>query len=157
MAEPRWLADEMLGRLARYLRFLGHDTEYAVGVEDDAVLARAVAEHRRLLTRDRALARRLPESVLLTTTDLPRQLRAVRAAAPDAGYSVAFRRCTLCKGRRDGWSPRDGGERPRGVPQDLVDAGAAIYACAACGHVYWEGSHTARVRADVTRWLEGGA
>ncbi|MGI0139764.1 MAG: Mut7-C RNAse domain-containing protein, partial [Thermoplasmata archaeon] len=25
--EPRWIVDEMLGRLARYLRFLGYDTE----------------------------------------------------------------------------------------------------------------------------------
>ena len=49
----RYVCDAMLGRLARWLRLLGHDTLYAdVG---DAELLR-LGETRRVLTRDRELA-----------------------------------------------------------------------------------------------------
>lgn len=153
MAPPRWLADEMLGRLARYLRFLGHDTEYARGVDDDLLVARARDEDRRLLTRDRALAHRAPGSVLLERTDLPGQLRAVRAAAPEASFEVAFRRCTLCNGTLTVWARPAGAAWPAEVPRERVEHGLLVYACDRCGHLYWEGTHTERVRLEVRRWL----
>jgi len=62
--QPRFLADRMLGTLCRYLRFMGYDTVSATEMaegntrEDTILLARARAEGRILLTRDRELARR---------------------------------------------------------------------------------------------------
>lgn len=153
MTEPRWLADEMVGRLARYLRFLGHDTEYAQGVDDEVIVAWAQREERQLLTRDRALARRLPGSVLLRSTELSAQLREVRAAAPDAEFAVTFRRCTLCNGALEPWVPVTGAPLPEDLPRERVAAGLRVYACARCGHRYWEGSHTERVRRETARWL----
>src|SRR5580658_184832 len=61
----RWWADEMLGRLARYLRMVGLDTAYVPGLTDDEVVRRAGAEGRTLLTRDRQLARRVPGAFLV--------------------------------------------------------------------------------------------
>ncbi|HEU4566374.1 MAG TPA: Mut7-C RNAse domain-containing protein, partial [Gemmatimonadaceae bacterium] len=52
---PRFLADAMLERLARWLRVLGFDTAGAAG-PDRALARRAAAEGRILLTRDRRLA-----------------------------------------------------------------------------------------------------
>src|SRR5574337_747582 len=55
----RFVADAMLGRLAKWLRLLGYDTLYWRG--DDARLVRLVlAENRLLLTRDTHLPPRLP-------------------------------------------------------------------------------------------------
>ena len=52
----RFEVDGMLGSLARWLRILGYDTDYA-NQRDDAELVRiARAEDRVLLTRDRELA-----------------------------------------------------------------------------------------------------
>ncbi len=153
MSEPRWIADEMVGRLARYLRFLGHDTEYARGLDDDEIARRAVAEGRRLLTRDRDLARRVPGAVLLTARDIQGQLRAVRAAAPSASFEVAFTRCTLCNALLAPWTPPASGPWPREVPRRGGGPDLLVYACVACGHLYWEGSHTARVRREVAAWL----
>jgi len=58
MTEPRFLADEMLGSLARWLRIMGYDTEYARGMSDSDILARSRVEGRIVLTRDRQLAER---------------------------------------------------------------------------------------------------
>ncbi|HUJ77898.1 MAG TPA: Mut7-C RNAse domain-containing protein [Thermoplasmata archaeon] len=135
----RWLADEMLGRLARYLRFAGLDTEYVRDATDDAIAARARADGRTLLTRDRALARRVAGSLLLASPSLDEQLRAVWTTFPDLPRVPSFDRCTRCNGRlteASAGTPRPDGGAPPGP----------IYVCGSCGHQYWEGSHTARVR-----------
>lgn len=140
----RWLADEMLGRLARYLRMAGADTVYVRGLRDEEVRARSIAEGRTLLTRDRLLAGRTPGALLIESAALPDQLRAFRAAVPEFGLEVRFERCTLCNGRLT----LDPGLLPaRPAPSFPVPTdGRTIYRCLDCGHPYWEGHHTAEVR-----------
>lgn len=151
MDEPRWLADEMVGRLARYLRFFGHDTEYVRGLGDEEILRWAVRDRRTILTRDRQLARRAPDALWLESAELGAQLRAVRAARPDAGYELRFDRCTQCNGALR----RLSGAAPEGVPARVRERAVAVYACTACGHLYWEGTHTARIRSDLARtWAQ---
>ncbi len=99
MDEPRWLVDEMLGRLVRYLRFLGYDAEYVRGITDDEIVERARVDQRRVITRDRSLARRLPDAVLLTRTDIAGQMRELRTAFPALRADVRFDRCSICNGR----------------------------------------------------------
>ncbi len=53
-----FIADAMLGRLARWLRILGYDTAYEKAITDEVLIERALREDRWLLTRDRRLALR---------------------------------------------------------------------------------------------------
>ena len=81
MDEPRFVADAMLGRLARWLRALGYDTLYLRDAPDRRLLAIALAERRRLLTRDVALALRAREAGLLVRAEtLDLQIREVTQA-----------------------------------------------------------------------------
>lgn len=151
MEPSRWLADAMVGRLARYLRFVGLDTEYARGLSDDEILEQLRTERRVLVTRDRALAQRSPGSVLLSSPRLADQWRELRRARPDLPTEVRFDRCTECNGvlrsvdlARSTW--------PEQVPRERVARGLPVYECATCGHLYWEGSHTARIRAQFAAW-----
>ena len=50
---PRFAADAMLGRLARWLRVLGFDTAYDSAIADPELVRMAAIEERVLLTRDR--------------------------------------------------------------------------------------------------------
>jgi uncharacterized protein len=152
MPAPRLLADEMVGRLARYLRMVGCDTVYAQGWSDDEILARATADQRVVVTRDRLLARRAPRAVLLTSGALDAQMRAVRSAIPEIPGDISFERCTLCNGvlRPD---PSGGVVGPS--PDPAGPSGRPRFRCADCGHVYWEGSHTAEVRRRLRAWEAG--
>jgi uncharacterized protein with PIN domain len=155
MSGPRWLVDEMLGRLARYLRFLGHDTEYVRGLEDSEIRRRVRAEGRILLTRDRLLSTQTPSAVWIPSVELPEQLRILRDRFPALPFEVRFDRCTVCNGEL-ALVPVTESSPERGAGRtSLPRAGAPIYACTRCGHRYWEGSHTSRIRSVVAAALRG--
>ena len=153
---PRFLADVMLERLARWLRVLGYDTASAGADEDDAALARrADADGRCLLTRDRRLAEETPRAlgVLLRSGPPLSQLREVidRLALAPAGRAL-FARCLLCN---TPLRPAAEDEAAAALP-DVCAAHRpeAVRACPACGRVYWEGAHTRRMRAALARALD---
>ncbi|WP_144924015.1 Mut7-C RNAse domain-containing protein [Halorubrum salsamenti] len=154
---PRVLLDAMCGKLATYLRMCGYDAAYALdrGIEDDdRILALAATEDRTLITRDRELAARADDAVLLAERDVLDQLREVAAA----GYPVALAdeptRCGACNGRverisasagpdpddRPEYVPDDVGVSPAGESESDVDARPA-WRCCDCGRWFWKGSH----------------
>jgi len=154
VAPPKFLADEMVGRLARYLRFVGCDTLYAKGM-DDLDIEKLAREHGRILvTRDRELARRTTGSILLESPSLGDQWAAVRAAVPELPRELAFVRCTECNGELAALRAPFSEPRPEGVPWDRVDSGLPLYRCLSCQHLYWEGTHTERIRAQLRAWNE---
>jgi uncharacterized protein len=156
MDEPRWLVDEMLGHLSRYLRFLGYDTEYVRGVDDDEIVARARREGRRIITRDRTLSRRLRDSVLLTRTDLAGQMGELQSAFPELRSEVRFDRCSVCNGRLAALEgPPTDLPAVEQMPPEVRDGERPLFACVACGHLYWEGSHTQTVRNRLAAWNAG--
>lgn len=146
--EPRWLVDEMLGRLARYLRFLGYDTVYARGVRDDQILERSREEGRRVITRDHDLSLRSRGSIRLRALDVEDQLRELAQAFPELRRTVSFVRCSLCNGllvEADRSTPSP----PKGVPERIWAAADPVYRCPDCGQAYWEGTHTAEIRRTL--------
>jgi uncharacterized protein with PIN domain len=150
------MADEMLGRLARYLRFFGHDVSYARGLEDLEIARRAESEGRILVTRDRDLARRSRDSLLLRSAEIGGQLREVRRAHPEASYVPAFDRCAECNTLLTRWVPPDQSPWPDDVPADRVRAGLEVFECPGCSRRFWEGSHAARIRSQVSGWFSEG-
>lgn len=153
-ARPRFLADAMLGRLARWLRTLGFDTAYDPAVDDPELVALAAAEDRVLLTRDRHLVEHLrPERALLITYDAPiAQLRQVVAACGLSPPAAPFSRCPVCNGVLRPATPDEAAalvpEASRGLP-------GPVSRCPGCGRVYWEGSHTRRMRETLSQELPG--
>lgn len=156
MEPPRFVADEMVGRLARYLRFVGCDTIYAKGMDDAEIRALAEKDHRVLVTRDRELARRTAGAVLLESPSLADQWSAVRASVPGVPTDVRFDRCSDCNGPLSEFRPEPGDPRSEGIPWDRVDSGLALYRCDGCAHLYWEGTHTEQIRAQIRAWSADG-
>ena len=76
----------MLGRLARWLRILGHDASYFRRIHDADLVELAVRERRILLTRDtRLVQRRAAGGALLIRSHLLEDQPAL--ASPAAGAS----------------------------------------------------------------------
>jgi uncharacterized protein with PIN domain len=151
---PRFLADAMLGRLARWLRTLGFDTLYNPAPDDRELVAIAAAEGRVLLTRDRHLVAHLrPERALLITEDAPlAQLRQVVDACGLSPPAAPFSRCAVCNGVLRAATPDEAATR---VPQASRGLPGPVRRCPECGRVYWEGSHTRRMREALARTLPG--
>lgn len=151
MSTPRFVADVMLGRLARWLRALGYDTLYFRDAPDRRLLAVALAEGRRLLTRDVALARRAREAGLLVRAEgLDAQIEEVAQACGLAGRR-ALSRCLECNGLLAPSSPA--AVRGR-VPPYTFATQREFWTCAGCDRVYWAGTHVEGIQRRLGRVLE---
>jgi uncharacterized protein with PIN domain len=142
----------MLGRLARYLRIVGVDTAYVRGWSDTEILREAGAQGRRIVTRDRDLARRAAGSVLLTATGIEAQWRSMLRAHPEIPRVVAFERCTLCNGALQSLVPGTREYADVALPEALRAGAIPIFSCRVCGHAYWDGSHMQSLRRRLARW-----
>jgi uncharacterized protein len=146
--EPRFTADAMLGRLARWLRVLGFDTAYGPTLDDRRLVEQAAAERRVVLTRDRHLVAHLrPERAILVTRDAPlEQLRQVLETCDLRIPRDLFTRCLVCNVRL---RPATREEIAALVPPGARSMEVPVLCCSTCGRVYWPGSHVRRMRAAL--------
>jgi uncharacterized protein with PIN domain len=150
---PRFMVDVMLGRLARWLRILGHDAEYVPGIADGHLVKRAVDEGRVVLTRDRSLpAEWWVDNYLLIDSDAPMdQLREVVAAYGLSTDDRLFTRCTICN---EPLQNLDVSEAERVVPARVLKGNDSFSRCPVCGRIYWRGSHVDRMRERLADLFE---
>jgi uncharacterized protein with PIN domain len=147
----------MLGALARWLRALDMDVVYDPALDDAALVARAVAEGRTILTRDRRLIqRRLARDHLLIRSDVvDEQVRQVLEdldVTPDPGRFLG--RCLRCN------TPLEPIEAERArahVPPWVARTNEEFRACPACGRIYWRGTHVRRMAKRLERMMRSGA
>jgi uncharacterized protein with PIN domain len=147
--EPRFLCDQMLGSLARWLRFLGYDTLYPEAMDDTSILKMARDDGRMLLTRDKELASRAQESGRLVRSDvLDDQLADVRKVfGLDLSGEKLLSRCSLCNAVL---TVIDKGEAEKaGVPAVIVQRHDRFWRCPGCGQLYWPGSHYERIMDKI--------
>lgn len=150
MDEPRFVADAMLGRLARWLRALGYDTLYCRDAPDRRLLAVALTDRRRLLTRDAALARRARDAGLLVRAEtLDAQIQEVAAACGLAGRR-ALSRCLECNGLLAVTAPEAVRER---VPPYTFATRSEFWTCSGCRRVFWAGTHVTGIRRRLEPYL----
>ena len=147
MDDTRFLADSMLGTLAKWLRILGYDTVYDAGLDDNELVRLARAEGRILLTRDGGLLQRKgPQYLFIASQVLQEQLAQVlRAFGLHANH--AFSRCPVCNTpledvpKHDAWGQ---------VPPFVFQTQERFSLCPACNRFYWRGTHWQRMR----EWME---
>lgn len=155
----RFLADAMLGHLARWLRIMGYDTAWEPEGEDGALVRRALEEERILLTRDRRLAEewRIRNVVVLDEEHPSGQLRQVVGRLGLTWREGLFTRCSRCNEPlaalpvEEVRRRQEDAERP--VPERVLEKASRFRRCPSCGRVYWEGSHAERIRRRLERLL----
>ena len=145
---PRFVADAHLGRLARYLRFLGFDTLQRNAWDDGELVALARAGQRIVLTRDRALLMRrdVERGCCLRAIEPLAQLREVGARYALEATPATWRapRCLLCNTPVVAVQPASVASS---VPPQVRAHHDAFWRCPSCARVYWRGSHWQRMRA----------
>ncbi len=134
----RFVADAMLGRLAKWLRMMGYDVTFFNDADDLALLRHARAEGRLLLTRDRALARRAGSlGVMIHHQTLEAQLKELTARGFIDG-PLDETRCPVCNARLQPIAKEDARER---VPPYVYQTQDEFYECPQCHRIYWAGTH----------------
>jgi uncharacterized protein with PIN domain len=156
--ETRFMADCMLGRLARWLRILGHDVAYERAIADDALIARCRREGRALLTCDTALAARraLRENgtqvILVAAQRAEDQLAQVLR---ETGYGLASERLlTRCLACNEPLREEQAAAVKGRVPPYVLATQTRFSSCPACGRIYWPATHVWQMRARLAR-LDG--
>jgi hypothetical protein len=150
-----FVADAMLARLARWLRVLGFDTLYDAQASDPVLVRISNDEGRLLLTRDRHLLRELrPVRALEIAHDAPlEQLKQTVIALSLPAPQVLFTRCMVCNSLLS--EPLARPEADELVPPGVRGIPGAVRQCPTCLRLYWNGSHTRRMRAAIERTLPG--
>ena len=147
--EARFVADQMLGRLAARLRLLGYDTLTVYDLADSEVTRLAAAEGRILLTRDTALSRTraVPVHRVVATTPRAQLTEVLTALSLTPDPSRYFTRCTLCN---EPVEPVTEAMVHGRLPPGVRGRDLTFFRCPSCDQLYWRGSHVERILADLT-------
>ena len=147
-----FLADRMLGRLAKMLRLLGYDTLYERDFTPARIAEIAAHQDRVLLTRGNA-EKRFPgiaRVIALKSESPPEQLRELVVLFRLDVRVGLWTRCTLCNGAIE---RADKAVVESLVPPKVAQVYDEFFRCAACGHVYWMGSHVERILKNLSSLL----
>jgi hypothetical protein len=151
----RFLCDEMLARLGRWLRAAGYDVVIArPGEEDGQLLKIAREEGRRLITRDRKLLEYRDAAAhvtLLYANRLPDQLEEFSRHYNVDWLCNPFSRCLECNSEL---VVAGAVERARVPPAARREDETVLY-CASCDKVYWYGSHVRRMHRKLEQFAVG--
>lgn len=140
----KFLLTPELGRLAKWLRALGHDADIFKGKVPD-LLAKATFEKRTVLTRWRALEGHRGTPVLSLKSDrVEGQLKELkRLRKVGLSEKSLFSRCLIC----NIWVKPIAKENVKTrVPPFVFKTQKDFSYCPSCGRVYWAATHWDRAR-----------
>jgi len=149
-----FVADCMLGKLAKWLRILGFDVLYFSKAEDSELVEVARREGRVLLTRDTGLIERTakrPNRLFVRSDDWEDQVVQV---LDDFGLWDDIRpntRCIECNLPLKALAR----ERARNLVTPYVCEHASSFAlCPGCNRVFWQGTHYGDMERKIERLFE---
>jgi uncharacterized protein with PIN domain len=147
---PRFLADRMVGKLARWLRLLGYDTLYWPHLSPDGVLREARRQQRIILTRDTRVARRkdAPPFLFIESDRFREQLKQVVTALRLDPTLHLLTRCSECNTLLQ---PVTKAAAQTQVPEYVWQTQEEFRRCEDCRRVYWGATHKDHVLEELQR------
>jgi uncharacterized protein len=146
---PRFVADVMLGRLAKWLRIAGFDVLYSNSYTDDELVELSQKDGRVLLSRDtRLLIRKsVKRFIFLESEKIGDQVKQILSATKAVELPALLGRCVNCN------------EVLIEIPREQIRDSVPLYvyetqfrfkSCPGCQKIYWAGTH----RQSVVRTFE---
>ena len=145
----KFLADRMLGKLAKELRMLGYDTIYYRGENTYPLIKLAREEGRVILTRNTKLIPKRPEDRIIRVMEdkSALQLRElIQKKVISLNEENLFSRCLLCNVLLDEISRKEAEGK---VPDFIFYQQKEFSRCPQCLRIYWQGSHQDNMQKKV--------
>jgi len=138
----KYLCDQMLGTLAKWLRIFGFDTFYANSeMQDSELIDISKKEKRVLVTRDKDLLRRARKEKLrvieIDSTHIDEQIKKV-ICQEEIDQTKVLSRCILCNSLLEEIEKE---EVEKNVPRRVFDCNEKFWFCPNCKKLYWKGTH----------------
>jgi len=152
--EIKFLADNMLGKLAKWLRILGYDTTYPITDENLVLILTARQENRILLTRDTNLIKRrnICDYLFIKNDQWEEQLlEVIKGLELKIDFnSKIFYRCSICNKPTKNINKK---EVQNYVPPYVFLTQNKFVYCPSCQKYYWKGTHWQRMTEKIKKLI----
>ncbi len=152
VAQVKFVADGMLGKLTRWLRMLGYDIKYSSFLDDKQLIQIAKTEHRILLTRDielyqQCMTQGVTVFVVEGTTKAEKLTNLAKRFNLNLEIDVTISRCPKCNTKI---KPILKDQVVSKVPKRTLSNYDKFWACSSCEQIYWQGAHWKRIKKTLS-------
>ena len=142
----------MLGKLARFLRFLGYDTLYRREESIEKMLEISYQNNRIVLSKSSDIVNRCDKlnvkSLLINTNDIDYQLKVLREMFHlEMSIPPLKTRCSVCNNEL---IEKNKQEIINLIPDSTAKYHDRFWQCSNCGKIYWLGSHWKDIEKIIT-------
>jgi len=136
----KFVADVMLGRLAKWMRLLGFDVLYDRAISDNEIIRISLEQARVILTRDTGLVARPLASnhVFINNDNVRQQLQQVLTTFHITSMPGPLTRCSVCNTLLLPVAKQDVRDL---VPLYVYEKNNTFLRCESCRKIYWQGTH----------------
>lgn len=149
----KFLCDQMLSRIGRWLRAAGYDTEIIEdSISDSEILQKAEKEKRILLSRDKRFFEKIsksnPNVIWLESNKVEDCIKELSSKLSINWLLNPFSRCLVCN--QELRKPPD--NVSKNIPKKVKNYHKVFLYCNKCKKVYWMGSHTKKMLNQLEIW-----
>ncbi len=149
----KFLADGMLGKLARWLRMLGHDVIYSVQLNDSELLELTKKDGRVLLTKDlelykRAIGRGMDTYYVEGKTEVERLAEIAKRYNLPLSIDMDKSHCPICNTKLQTAQKEQLKDKLEKNTYTYYDK---FWVCPNCGQIYWQGAHWKQIQQTLTQ------
>ncbi len=154
----KFIVDNNVGKLAKWLRMMGYDTLFFSGSDDWQMVATALAEGRVILTRDTQIMKRgvitrgRLKAVLIQSEEPEQQIQQVVETLKLDCQSRLFTICLECNQPLEERSKEQVQNR---VPPYVFQTQSQYVECPACHRIYWRGTHWQAMTRKLEKFVKG--
>ena len=153
--EIKFIVDNNVGKLAKWLRIMGYNASLFTGEDDGKMVKLALAQNRVILTKDRQImSRRLVTSgrlkaILIEDDDSKAQLQQIVEAL---NLDYQFKPFSICLECNQSLVERDKEGVRDLVPPYVFKTQNLYMECPSCHRIYWRGTHWQAMSQELERF-----
>ncbi|MFC1914205.1 Mut7-C RNAse domain-containing protein [Chloroflexota bacterium] len=158
ISELRFIVDENVGKLAKWLRLMGYDTIFFNGSDDASMVRKALREDRVVLTRDTQIMKRgvvtsgRLRTIFIDSEEPEQQMQRVISTL---NLDCHFKPFSVCLECNQPLEERSRDEVKDHVPPYVFKTQHQYMECPACHRIYWRGTHWQAMALRLERLARG--